>query len=168
MDPCTRCSGDDATQGRNHPRRWPHQVALSADKLRGVESVVHRFANGRSARRTFFTRYGDRDFVVFCFAKPEDRRAVRRAALPGRCRPMTVIRTSSEQQRALKPLASSRHGVNEELLIRGHGFSRWVLSSLIRRRLAVTQREVVMAGGRAIEVVRLRITAAGRRAIEAA
>jgi hypothetical protein len=79
---------------------------------------------------------------------------------------MTVIRTSSEQQRALKLLASSRHGVNEELL-RGHGFSRGVLSSLVRRRLAVTQREVVMAGGKAIEVMRVRITAAGRRAIGA-
>jgi hypothetical protein len=79
---------------------------------------------------------------------------------------MTVIRTSSEQQRALKLLASSHHGVNEELLLRGHGVSRGVLSSLIRRRLAATQREVAMAGGRAIEVVRIRITAAGRRAIE--
>jgi hypothetical protein len=66
----------------------------------------------------------------------------------------------------LKLLASSRHGVNEEPLLRGHGFSRGVLSSLIRRRLAVTQREVVMAGGKAVEVVRIRITAAGRRAIE--
>lgn len=79
---------------------------------------------------------------------------------------MTVIRTSSEQQRALKLLASSGHGVNEELLIRGHGFSRGVLASLVRRRLAVTQREVAMAGGKAVEVVRMRITAAGRRAIE--
>jgi hypothetical protein len=80
---------------------------------------------------------------------------------------MTVIRTSSEQQRALKLLASSRHGVNEELLIRGHGFSREVLSSLIRRSLAVTQREVVMAGAKAVEAVRIRITAAGRRAVGA-
>jgi hypothetical protein len=78
---------------------------------------------------------------------------------------MTVIRTSSEQQRALKLLASSRYGVNEELLIRGHGFSRGMLASLNRRRLAVTQREVAMAGGKAVEVVRVRITAAGRRAI---
>ena len=62
-------------------------------------------------------------------------------------------------------LVSSRHGVNEELLLRGHGFSRGVLSSLIRRRLAVAQREVVMAGGKAIEVIRMRITAAGRRAV---
>jgi hypothetical protein len=81
---------------------------------------------------------------------------------------MTVIRTSSEQQRALKLLAStSGHGVNEELLIRGHGFSRGVLASLVRRRLAAQEREVAMAGGRAVEVVRLRITAAGRSAISA-
>jgi hypothetical protein len=78
-----------------------------------------------------------------------------------------VIRISSEQERALKLLASSRDGVNEETLLRGHGVSRGVLSSLIRRRLAVTQREVAMAGGKAIEVVRIRITAAGRRAIGA-
>jgi hypothetical protein len=56
-------------------RQWPHHVALSADKPRGVESVVLRFANGRSARRTFFTRHGNCDFVVFCFAKPEDAQA---------------------------------------------------------------------------------------------
>jgi hypothetical protein len=67
----------------------------------------------------------------------------------------------------LKLLASSRDGINEEALLRGHGVSRGVLSSLIRRRLAVTQREVAMAGGKAIEVVRIRITAAGRRAIGA-
>jgi hypothetical protein len=78
---------------------------------------------------------------------------------------MTVIRISSEQERALKLLAGSRHGVNEELL-RGHGVSPGVLASLVRRRLAVTQREVAMAGGKAIEVVRIRITAAGRMAIE--
>ena len=79
---------------------------------------------------------------------------------------MTVIRISLEQERALKLLASSRHGLNEELLLRGHGISRGVLSSLVRRRLAAREREVVMAGGKAIEMVRLRITVAGRRAIE--
>jgi hypothetical protein len=80
---------------------------------------------------------------------------------------MTVIRISSEQERALKLLAGSRHGLNEELLLRGHGFSRGVLASLVRRRLAAQEREVMMAGGKAVEVVRLRITVAGRRAIEA-
>jgi hypothetical protein len=78
---------------------------------------------------------------------------------------MTVARLSAEQRRALTLLASSRHGVNEELLVRGHGFGRGVLASLVRRGLAATEREVVMAGGEAIEVVRFRLTAAGRRAI---
>jgi hypothetical protein len=56
-------------------RKWPHHVALSADKVRGVESIVHRFANARSARQTFFMRRDDLDFVVFCFSKPEDAQA---------------------------------------------------------------------------------------------
>jgi hypothetical protein len=56
-------------------RQWRHHVALSADKVRGVERIVHRFANARSARRTFFMRREERDFVVFCFAKAEDAEA---------------------------------------------------------------------------------------------
>jgi hypothetical protein len=40
---------------------------------------------------------------------------------------------------------------------RRYGFSRGVLSSLIRRMLAATEREVMMAGGKAIEIVRVRI-----------
>ena len=56
-------------------RKWPHHVALSADKVRGVESIVHRFANARSAGQTFFLCRDDLDFVVFCFAKPEDAQA---------------------------------------------------------------------------------------------
>jgi hypothetical protein len=72
-------------------RKWPHHVALSADKVRGVERIVHRFANARSARRTFFMRREERDFVVFCFAKPEDAEAFRDRFggehLPGTGRP---------------------------------------------------------------------------------
>ena len=79
---------------------------------------------------------------------------------------MTVIRISSEQERALKLLASSRHGISEQMLARSLGFSLGVLASLVRRRLATREREVVTAGGKTIEVMRLRITAAGRRAIE--
>jgi hypothetical protein len=79
---------------------------------------------------------------------------------------MTLLRLSFEQRRALTVLAGSPHGANAELLVHGHGFSRGVLASLIRRGLAAAEREVVMAGGKAVEVVRMRITAAGRRAIE--
>jgi len=79
---------------------------------------------------------------------------------------MPVIRISIEQERALKVLAGSRYGLNEELLLRGHGFSRAVLASLVRRRLAASERHVMIAGDETVEVVRLRITAAGRTAIE--
>ncbi len=54
-------------------RRWPHSIAVSADKVRSVESIMHRFANARSARRTYSMRRDDLDFVVFCFAKPAHR-----------------------------------------------------------------------------------------------
>ncbi len=40
-----------------------------------------------------------------------------------------------------------------------------MLAGLVRAGLAAAEREGVMAGGRAIEIVRVRITAAGRRAI---
>jgi hypothetical protein len=78
---------------------------------------------------------------------------------------MTSSRLSPEQRRALELLSGDRHGVNAELLVYGHGFKRRVLAGLVRRKLAAAKREVAMAGGKAIEVVRLRITAAGLRAI---
>jgi hypothetical protein len=55
--------------------QWPHHVALSADQIRGHKNydVVHAFAEAFSgAPRTFSMRRDDLDFVVFCFAKPED------------------------------------------------------------------------------------------------
>jgi hypothetical protein len=80
-------------------------------------------------------------------------------------RQMTSSRLSAERRRALKLLASSRHGVNTELLIHGHRLSRRVLAGLVRAELVVAKREVMMAGGKAVEMVHIRITAAGRRAI---
>jgi hypothetical protein len=57
-------------------REWPHHVALSADKVQGDENfdLVHGFADTLSsaAPRTFSMFRQDRDYVVFCFAKPED------------------------------------------------------------------------------------------------
>jgi hypothetical protein len=54
-------------------------------------------------------------------------------------------RLTPKRRRALKLLASSRHGVNEELLVRGHGFSRGVLASLVLRGLAAAEHEVMIA-----------------------
>jgi len=73
---------------------------------------------------------------------------------------------NAEQRRALELLASSRHGANEELLVLGHGFSCRMLAGLVRRKLAAAEREVVKAGGKTIEVVRVRMTEAGRRPLE--
>src|SRR5215468_7423871 len=61
-----------------HRQQWPHHVALSTEKVRGHKSydIVHSFAEAFSvAPRTISMRREDCDFVVFCFAKPEDAEA---------------------------------------------------------------------------------------------
>ena len=77
---------------------------------------------------------------------------------------MTLPRLTLERRRALELLATIPNGVNEELLVLDHGFTRRMLTGLVRTGLA--EREVVKAGGKPIEVVRIRITNAGWRAIE--
>ena len=46
-----------------------------------------------------------------------------------------------------------------------HGFSTEMIAELIRDGHADAQAERAMAGGRAIEIIRVRITDAGRRAL---
>jgi hypothetical protein len=66
------------------------------------------------------------------------------------------------RRRALELLAASRDGVTEAILI-AHGFTIDFQVELIRAGLATAKAERVVAGGRAIEVARVRITEAGRR-----
>ena len=73
-------------------------------------------------------------------------------------------RLSPKARQALELLAGSPQGVNEALLIYGHGFSRQMLAILVSAGLA--RREVVVAGAKPVEVARLSITPEGRRAIE--
>jgi hypothetical protein len=75
-------------------------------------------------------------------------------------------RLSPEQRRALELLAGDRHGINEDLLVYAHGFSRRMLAGLVRSGLTAEGLDMMMAGDRAVAVVRVRITTAGRKAIE--
>jgi hypothetical protein len=57
-------------------RKWPHHVALSADKVGLANSeLVWSFTRELSAASRPYTVRNDSDdddLVVFCFAKPED------------------------------------------------------------------------------------------------
>ena len=71
-----------------------------------------------------------------------------------------------EQRRALELLASIPHGISEDLLALAHGFNRHMIAGLVEEGLATARREIVTAPGRTtIEIVRIRITDAGRSAI---
>jgi hypothetical protein len=63
-------------------------------------------------------------------------------------------------------LTSTPRGVTEDLLVLAHGFDSGMVAGLVRAGLATAQRETVKAGGKSVEVVRIRITDAGRKAIE--
>ena len=58
-------------------RKWPHHVALSSDKVRGLNNsqVVRGFADTLSvAPLTYSVSRADVDLVVFCFANRRTRR----------------------------------------------------------------------------------------------
>jgi hypothetical protein len=61
-------------------RKWPHYIALPADKVRGLadSEIVRGFADTLSAAPlTYSLHRGDADFIVFCFAKLENANAFR-------------------------------------------------------------------------------------------
>jgi hypothetical protein len=68
-----------------------------------------------------------------------------------------------DRRRALELLAESRRGCGKAIL-RAHGFSTDMLVELVKAGLATTKRERMVAGGQT-DLVRVRITDAGRQAL---
>jgi hypothetical protein len=75
-------------------------------------------------------------------------------------RPQTRHSPKPDRRRALELLASFRDGATEASLI-AHGFTVPQLVKLVRAGLATATPERIVAGGRKVEVARVRITEAG-------
>jgi hypothetical protein len=73
---------------------------------------------------------------------------------------------SAEHRRALKLLADAGEQGCPGTRFFNHGFSFDMLADLIQHKLAAGHRETVKVGYRTIRVTRIRITDAGRRALE--
>jgi hypothetical protein len=75
-------------------------------------------------------------------------------------------RLTREQRRALELLAQDPHGTTDGLLVIVHGFETKMLAGLVDQRLATALvGEGVETGGKTVEVIRIMITDAGRRAL---
>jgi hypothetical protein len=70
----------------------------------------------------------------------------------------------SDRRRALELLASCRDGCTEAIML-AHGFTIQQMVELVCDELATATAERVVAGNRTIEIARVRITEAGRRAL---
>ena len=68
------------------------------------------------------------------------------------------------RRRALALLAASSDGATEAIML-AHGFALDLLVEMVRDGLATAHVERMVAGKRKIEVVRVRITDVGRRAL---
>jgi hypothetical protein len=76
-------------------------------------------------------------------------------------------RRKPDRRRALELLASCRDGCTEAMMF-AHGFTIPHMVELVRAGLATATAERVVAASRKMEVARVRITEAGRRALAGA
>jgi hypothetical protein len=73
---------------------------------------------------------------------------------------------STDQRRALQLLDEVEpRGCTKAVMILAHGFKAELLAGLVHAGLASIAAETITAGDQPLEVARLRITAAGRRAL---
>ena len=75
-------------------------------------------------------------------------------------------RAPNPRRRALELLAASRDGCTEAIML-AHGFTVEQMVDLCVAGLVTATPERIVAGGRTIEVATMRITEAGRRALDA-
>jgi len=73
---------------------------------------------------------------------------------------------STEQLRALEMLADAESRSNTIEMLIEDGVPAEMVADLVRNGLASMQGDTVKVGGRAIEIIRVQITDAGKRAIE--
>jgi hypothetical protein len=71
---------------------------------------------------------------------------------------------TDDERRLLEMLAGSEDGTTDALLT-AHGFKLDVLISIVSAEFATATPERTFAAGRPVEVTRVRITDAGRRAL---
>jgi hypothetical protein len=69
-----------------------------------------------------------------------------------------------QRRRALELLEASIDGCTEAIML-SYGFKSELLVELVNAGLATATTEQMVVGGRSVKVVRMRITAAGRRAL---
>jgi hypothetical protein len=79
-------------------------------------------------------------------------------------RPRRPRRKADRQRAALALLETCRDGCPEALMV-AHGFTLPEMVALVRAGLATATGERVVAGKRTMEVARVKITEAGRRAL---
>ena len=78
---------------------------------------------------------------------------------------ITRSRAAPTRRRALELFASSPHGATEQRML-AHGFSRRMVTWIVRSGLALRYRMPLRVSGRTIEIIYVMITEAGRKAIE--
>ena len=78
--------------------------------------------------------------------------------------PSRAQRERSDRRRALRVLVDAPEGMTEALML-AHGFRMAPLTDLYIAGLATATVERMVAGGRTVEIVRMKITDAGRQAL---
>ena len=93
------------------------------------------------------------------------RKSVSGAGYEAKRNDLMAQRLSTEQRRALAMLADVGQRGYTDAMMMAHGFTFDLLASLVRAGLATAAPQRVRASGHMFELMRVRITDAGRRAV---